>query len=134
MAVAGLAAVLDLPAPSALGFSVGVLSLLPHVGVVLGATPLLLLAVGGEPGNIAVAVVVLILALQITDSLVIRAFVSRRSLHIGVLAPWVVALLGYAVYGIGAAAYGLAVAVFALAVPDGPRQPTPAQESAETLT
>src|SRR3546814_13573274 len=89
MAVAGLAAVLDLPAPSALGFSVGVLSLLPHVGVVLGATPLLLLAVGGEPGNIAVAVVVLILALQITDSLVIRAFVSRRSLNIGLLAPWV---------------------------------------------
>src|SRR3546814_13145183 len=59
VAVAGLAAVLDLPAPSALGFSVGVLSLLPHVGVVLGATPLLLLAVGGEPGNIAVAFVVL---------------------------------------------------------------------------
>src|SRR3546814_14811341 len=80
VAVAGLAAVLDLPAPSALGFSVGVLSLLPHVGVVLGATPPLLLAVGREPANIAVAVVLLILPLQLHVSPLIRPFVTPRSL------------------------------------------------------
>jgi hypothetical protein len=32
--------------------------------------------------------------------------------------PWVVVLVGYAVYGVGGAAYGLAFAVFALALVD----------------
>src|SRR3546814_11710230 len=65
VAVAGLAAVLDLPAPSALGLSVGVLSLLPPVGGVLGAHPLQLPADGCQSGHTARALRDLILALQL---------------------------------------------------------------------
>jgi hypothetical protein len=38
--------------------------------------------------------------------------------HVGLLVPWAVALIGYAAYGVGGAAYGLAFAVFGLALID----------------
>jgi len=37
---------------------------------------------------------------------------------VGLLVPWIVALLGYAVYGVGGAAYGVLLAVFTVAVLD----------------
>ncbi len=59
LGVAGVAVVLDLPAPSAVGFAAGVLALFPHVGLTIGTIPLLLLALGfrslptalGAPGG-----------------------------------------------------------------------------------
>ena len=39
-------------------------------------------------------------------------------MHLGLLVPWVVALVGYEVYGVGGVAYGLALAVFVLAILD----------------
>ena len=49
-------------------------------------------------------------------------------MHIGLLVPWVVALVGYEVYGVGGVAYGLALAVFLLAILDelGRREPSTA--------
>jgi predicted PurR-regulated permease PerM len=88
------------------------------VGLLIGSLPLLLLAVADEPGAVSITLAVLVLLLQAVDSLYVRQWIGRRSLYIGLLAPWVVALLGYAVYGIGGAAYSLAVAVFVLAVLD----------------
>jgi hypothetical protein len=55
--------------------------------------------------------------LQAVDSVVIRKHIER-SVHIGLLAPWVVVLLAYDIYGIGAAAFGLGYAVFGMAVLD----------------
>jgi predicted PurR-regulated permease PerM len=110
---------LDLPAPSALGFVVGVLALLPHVGLVVGAVPLLLLTVGFRSGTMAIGLAGVVVALQVVDSLWVRPWIARRSVHIGLLVPWVVTLLAYSVYGIGAAAYSLVVAVFVLALLDG---------------
>ena len=118
LAATGVAAWLDLPAPSAVGFAAGVMSLLPHVGLVFGAVPLLLLAVGFESGATAIVLAVVVVVLQVFDSFLIRPWIGRRSVPVGLLAPWVVALLGYAVYGIGGAAYSLAVATFVLAALD----------------
>lgn len=109
---------LDLPAPSAVGFVVGVMALLPHVGLVVGAVPLLLLTVGFRSGTMAIVLAVVVVGLQAVDSLWMRPWVARRSVHIGLLVPWVVTLLAYSIYGIGAAAYSLVVAVFVLAVLD----------------
>ena len=39
-------------------------------------------------------------------------------MEIGLVVPWVVALLGYSIYGIGGAVFGTIYAVFALAVLD----------------
>lgn len=109
---------LQLPAPAALGFAIGVMALLPHVGLVVGSVPLLLLTVGNRSGAMGLALAVAVVLVQIVDSVVVRPWIARRSVHIGLLVPWVVALLGYAVYGIGAAAYGTVAAVFVLAVLD----------------
>ncbi len=109
---------LELPAPTALGFAIGVMTLLPHVGLLVGSIPLLLLAVGNRSGAMGIGLALVVLAMQVVDSVVVRPWIARRSVHIGLLVPWVVALVGYAVYGIGGAAYGTVVAVFVLAVLD----------------
>jgi predicted PurR-regulated permease PerM len=112
------AGALGLPAPSALGLAVGIMSLLPHVGLVLGSVPFLLLMLGLRSDVATIALAVVMIALQLTDSLVIRPWIADRSVHIGLLVPWTVALVGYTVYGVGGAAYGLALAAFALAAVD----------------
>ena len=109
---------LDLPAPSAVGFAAGVLSLFPYVGLIVGSIPLLLLTLGFRSLAGAVALLLVVLALQLVDAMVIRPRMAARSLHIGLAVPWVVALIGYAVYGVGGAAYGVAYALFGMAVLD----------------
>lgn len=116
--VGGVATTLELPAPSAIGFAAAVFSLLPHVGVVVGSLPLLLLTLGFRSGTAALVLTVIVVVAQAVDSLVMRPHIARRSLTIGLFVPWVVALVGYSVYGIGGAGYSLIYAVFALAVLD----------------
>jgi predicted PurR-regulated permease PerM len=118
LAVGGVAAALDLPAPSAIGFAAGVLSLFPYVGITLGAIPLLLMTLGFRSLAAAAGLLVVVLALQVVDSLVLRPRAAEHSVDLGLLVPWVVALLAYAVYGVGAAAYGAIYAVFGLAILD----------------
>lgn len=111
------AIVLDLPAPAAVGLVAGVVTVLPHLGIVLGSVPLILLTLGLNSGLQAGIVTLGVVALQAFDSLVVRRRIDRL-VRLGLLAPWVVALLAHAVYGVGAAAYGLAFALFGLAVLD----------------
>jgi len=118
LAVAAVAAVLDLPAPSALGFAAGVLSLFPYVGLAVGTIPLLLVALGFRSLLTALGLLAVVLVLQVVDALVVRPRLAARSVEIGLVVPWVVALVGYSVYGIGGAAYATAFAVFGLAVLD----------------
>jgi predicted PurR-regulated permease PerM len=116
--VTGVARLLDVPSPAALGLAAGLLALLPHVGIVLGSLPLILLLLALRSDLVALAAAIVVVACQLADSYVVRRRVARRSVHIGLLVPWVVALVGYAVYGVGGAGYGLAFAVFGLAVVD----------------
>ena len=66
----GVSSLLDLPAPSAVGFFAGVASLFPHVGLTLGAIPMLLLTLGFRSLFAAIVLLVATLALQIVDSMV----------------------------------------------------------------
>ena len=109
---------LELPAPSALGFAIALMALLPHIGLIIGSVPLLLLTVGFRSGTMAIALAVAVIVLQGLDSLATRRWIARRSVHIGLLAPWVVALLAYSVYGIGAAVYSTIALVFVIALLD----------------
>ncbi|HET6949452.1 MAG TPA: AI-2E family transporter [Acidimicrobiales bacterium] len=112
------AALADVPAPAALGVTAGVMALLPHVGLVLGTLPLVLLVLALRSDIAAIVTVVLVLLCQLGDSYWLRRKIARRSVHVGLLVPWTVALVGYAVYGVGGAAYGVALAVFVLALLD----------------
>jgi predicted PurR-regulated permease PerM len=115
----GLAAgALGIPAPAALGLFAGVMTLLPHVGLVLGSLPFLLLMLSTHSDSATLVVTLIIVLCQLVDSTRIRPLLADRSVHIGLLVPWAVALVAYAVYGAGGAAYGLAFAVFVLALID----------------
>jgi predicted PurR-regulated permease PerM len=118
LATTGAARALDLPAPSAVGVAIAVAALFPHAGIVAGSVPLLLLTLGFRSGTMAVVLLVVVLVVQALDSAVLRPTIARRSVDIGLLVPWVVAMLGYAVYGIGGAAYGVVLAVFGIALLD----------------
>lgn len=115
---AAVALWLDLPAPSAAGVAIAVAAIFPHVGIVAGSVPLLLLTLGFRSGAMALVLLGVVLVLQAVDSVVVRRHIARRSVHVGLLVPWIVALLGYAVYGVGGAAYGVLLAVLAVAVLD----------------
>jgi predicted PurR-regulated permease PerM len=118
LAVSGVARLLDVPAPAALGLAAGIMALLPHVGLVLGTLPLILLVLALRSDLATVVTVAVVLTVQLVDSFWVRRRIAARSVHVGLLVPWVVVLVGYAVYGVGGAAYGLAFAVFLLALLD----------------
>lgn len=128
MVATAIAQQLELPAPAALGFAIAVLALLPHVGLVVGAIPLLLLTLGFRSATTALLLALGVVVVQALDSMYMRPWIARRAVHVGLFVPWVVALLGYAVYGIGGAAYGVLVAVFGLAVLDGLQQANEVRE------
>jgi len=109
---------LDLPAPSALGAAVAVSALLPHVGIVAGSLPLLLLTLGFRSGALAIVLAGVVVVLQVLDSAIVRPRIARRSVDVGLLVPWMVGLLGYEVYGVGGAAYGVILSFFVLALLD----------------
>lgn len=116
--LAGLAArLLDLPAPAALALLAAIAAVLPHIGILLGWTPIVLLALGFESGAAAVVLAGVAVALQLTDTFLVRRAIDRH-VHVGLLAPFVVLVLAYSVYGIGAAVFGFAYTVFALALLD----------------
>jgi predicted PurR-regulated permease PerM len=115
---AGVARALDLPAPAAVGLTVGVLALLPHVGIVIGSVPLLLLTLGFRSSTATLVLLLAVLAAQVADSLWVRRQIALRSLDTGLLVPWIVAMVGYQVYGVGGAVYGLVFAIGGLAVFD----------------
>lgn len=112
-----VARLIDLPAPTVLALVAGIAAVLPHIGILIGWLPMVLLALGFEPGTTTVVVVGGALALQLTDTYLVRRAIDRH-VHVGLLAPFVVLLLAYSVYGIGAAVFGMAYAIFLLAVLD----------------
>jgi predicted PurR-regulated permease PerM len=116
--VASSARLLDVPAPAALGLTAGVMAILPHVGIMLGSLPLVLLVLALRSDSLALTTVVVVVVCQLFDSYWLRRRIALYSVHVGLLVPWVVALVGYAAYGVGGAAYGLAFAVFLLAILD----------------
>jgi predicted PurR-regulated permease PerM len=116
--VAAIATGLDVTAPLAVGFAAGVLSLFPHVGLLLGCIPLFLLTLASHSLALALLVAAVVLAAQMADSFLGRQYIADQSLDTGLLVPWVVGLVGYTIYGIGGAVFGTIYAVFALAVLD----------------
>ena len=118
VAIAGVSQLLDLPAAAAIGLTAGVFALLPHVGIVLGSVPMLLLSLGFKTSTTTLLLLLMVVALQVVDSRFVRPWVAGRSVEIGLFVPFVVALLGYEVYGVGGAAYGVAIAIGGLAVLD----------------
>jgi predicted PurR-regulated permease PerM len=135
--VAGLLAyatalVADLPGPAPLALWVALFDLVPLVGVVVGALPLVLLALADSPAR-AVAVAVVFVAWQLVEAFVVQRRLEERSLHLGPFVTVAVAMVGLELYGIGGSLAGVALAVAAAALADELLPTTRASEPVGTV-
>lgn len=107
-----------LPAAFSLGFVVGVMTVLPLIGVFVGGIPALLLAFGLEGWPAMFWLLFALLVLQAIEAAVVRPYVDDRTVRVGPTVPIIVGLLGFDLYGGGGAAYAIALAVIGLAALD----------------
>lgn len=105
------------PAPTPLAVLVGILGLVPVVGIIVGALPAVMLVAGFESFGRAGALLAIALVLQVVQLFVFRA-IARRTLYVGPAVIVIAFLLGSDVYGLGGAVFGTAVAVFGVALLD----------------
>jgi putative heme transporter len=105
----------EVPAPAPLGLIAGLTSLVPYLGVALGAIPALLLAAGFRPVETVLLLFAVFAALQV-GQVILQRRLRGSVMYVGPAIVIVVFLVGYGVYGIGGALFGIALAVFALAL------------------
>ncbi len=114
----GLAWWADLPTPMVLGVVLGAASLVPYVGVLFGAAPMLLLAAGFEDVATTAALFVALVGLQAAATFALRRLVEHRSLRVGPAVIVVAALIGSDAYGIGGALVATVAAIVVVALID----------------
>ena len=114
VAIGALAKVFGLPAPLMLGLIAGLLSVVPVMGIVIGALPATLLALGLESVSAALVVFGVALAMDLTVVLVVRPRFRARVGEVGPTLTVLVALVAFDLYGIGGAIYGFLGLVFVL--------------------
>lgn len=120
---------IGLKAALSLAVAVGVFTLLPLVGVLIGGLPAILLAFGLDGWREGLIVLAALVVLQVIEAVLVRPRVDSATVRLGPTVPIIVALLGFELYGIGGAVYGVALAVVGLAALDelgASGQPAPA--------
>jgi predicted PurR-regulated permease PerM len=116
LAVLGLAHALDLPAPAVLGLVVGGMSVVPKLGIALGALPLVLLAGVIHGGGTLLVAAAAVIGLQVLDALLVARWLEPTSVFVGPAISLAMVLLGTNLYGVGGGAIALVLAIFAVAV------------------
>lgn len=109
---------LGLPTPLVLGVVLGVASVIPYVGVVFGAIPMLLLAVASQPDVEVVALAIAAVGLQAACTTVLGRLAQRGVLRAGPAVIVVAAMVGSDLYGLGGALVLIVVGIFAMAAID----------------
>lgn len=118
-----LAAWAGLPTPLVLGVVIGVASVIPYVGVVFGAIPMLLLAGASQPNGEVIVLGVAAVALQAGCTAVLRRLSARGVLRAGPAVIVVSALVGSDLYGLGGALVLVVVGIFAMAAVEAETDP-----------
>lgn len=109
----------DIPAPAPLALALAAFALVPNIGVLVGALPILLLSAGLSTTGTAITVAATFFALQALSTLVVQRRIVRASgLYVGPAVVVIANLVGFELYGIGGALYGAAIAVFGVAAID----------------
>ena len=117
LATAVLFRFLDIPGASALGLLIAAGSVIPDLGVIVGAIPALLLVAASEPFTTFVVICFGMVALQAVESVFARRVLVRR-LDVGPALTLLAVLIGYGIYGVGGAVFGVAIVVLANAALD----------------
>ncbi|HEX2039353.1 MAG TPA: AI-2E family transporter [Acidimicrobiales bacterium] len=118
-ALAGLlgyavASMADVPGPAPLGLWVAMWDLVPVVGAVIGALPIVLLAAASSPEQ-ALLLAVLFLAYEAFETFVLQRWVERRSVRVGPFLTVGAGVVGLELYGIGGALVMLLLVTLAVA-------------------
>jgi predicted PurR-regulated permease PerM len=110
---------IGLPGAFLLGLTLGVFSLVPYLGVLVGSLPIVLLALGLEPSSPRfIVLLIAFVGYQLFEAFLVQPRLDRHSIRIGPVLPLVVAMVAFELYGLGGALYGIAVVVFAASVGD----------------
>lgn len=114
----GCAQVLDLPGAAPLALWMALVDVVPVLGVVLGALPLVLLTAVTSPWWQTTLVALLLFGFQVLETTTLQKRVERRSIHLGPFVTIAVAMVGLELYGIGGALIALVAVVAVLAAAD----------------
>jgi len=106
---------LGLPGSTLLGLAVGVFSILPTVGIVVGSLAAVGLAAAQSPGR-ALTVFALAVGLQALEIVVVQPRIERRTMRVGPAVTLIAAMAGLEAYGAGGMVGAVLVASFAVAL------------------
>jgi predicted PurR-regulated permease PerM len=127
-----------LPTPLVLGVVVGTASLIPFIGVLFGAVPVLLLSAASQSATITVLVALALVAVQVGSTLALHTVVESRTLRVGPAIIVIGALVGSELYGIGGALVAILAGIVLVAVVDamsrGDGHPPQTRSSASTIS
>jgi predicted PurR-regulated permease PerM len=123
-----LATLVDAPGRMPLALWVALFDLVPLLGVIVGALPLVLVTSAQSPSD-AVWVALVLVAYQLLEALVLQRRIERRSLHVGPFVTVATGMVGLELYGIGGALIAPILATFVLAtlVELAPPDPLPSE-------
>jgi len=110
-----LARVADVPGAAVLALWTALWDLVPLVGAVLGALPIVLLA-AVDSTITALAVTAVLIGYQVFEGLVLQRRVDRSSLHLGPFLTVIGGLIGLEAYGLGGALLAVVVLTCVIAV------------------
>jgi predicted PurR-regulated permease PerM len=107
----------DVPGPAPLALWVALWDVVPVIGAVVGAVPIVALAAIAEPSR-GILLAVVFIAYQLVEWLVLQRWIERRTVHIGPFVTVVVGFAGLELYGVGGALVTLLATVLGAAALD----------------
>jgi putative heme transporter len=110
-----LAVAVGLPGATLLGLAVGVFSIVPSLGIVVGSLPAVGLAAAQSPER-ALSVFTLAVGLQVLEIVLVQPRIERRTLRVGPAVTLVAAMVGLEAYGAGGMIGAVLVAAFLVAL------------------
>lgn len=113
----GLASFVGVPGPAPLGLWVALWDVVPVIGVVVGALPIVVLAAATSPTE-ALMLVVAFTAYQAVETFVLQRWVERRSVRVGPFLTVAAGFGGLELYGVGGALMALLAATLIVALVD----------------
>jgi predicted PurR-regulated permease PerM len=107
----------DVPGPAALGVWVGLWDLVPLAGAVVGAVPIVVLAAASS-GHRALAVVMVFVAYQALENLLVERSVERTTVRVGPFVTLAAGLVGLELSGVAGALLATLAATIAMTAAD----------------
>lgn len=124
-----LASTADVPGPAPLGLWVALWNIVPVIGTVIGALPIVVLAAIDSPTK-GIVLALVFVVYQLAEWLVLQRWIERRTVHLGPFATVVAGFAGLELYGVGGALVVLLATTLVVAALD---ELTPPEDDREAF-